>query len=384
MNALQRSLATFAVVPLAAALVAPAEAQRTPTIPEIRVGATVQGSVAASDPSFTDSGPFKVYRFQARAGERYGADMRSEHFDAFLSLVRPVGGITEVLRTDDDGGEGTDARLRFRVPSTGTYYLVAQSLMEDGAGPFSLSLQQLPAPAQPVARPIAVGQTVRDQIVDGDPIVDEDDDWEVLHHLYSVQGRAGQQLLVTMDSDDFDAYLAFGPLSGGAVEVTDVDDDGGEGTNARLRVTLPRDGTYGIQARTFGPGSTGAYTLAVREHVTPPVTARPITAGREASGALTAQDPDLENGAYFQHWTYAGRAGETLRVRMRSDEFDTYLWLGRIAGGTFEELAYNDDAQDDGTNSYLEFTLPATGEYVIRATSYGPQSTGAYTLRVDR
>ena len=86
-----------------------------------------------------------------------------------------------------------------------------------------------------------------------DPVLDDEEDWEPHYQLYTFQGRAGQQLVITMDSDEFDTYLAFGPLAGTALQVTDYDDDGGEETNARLRVNIPADGTYGIQARAFGP-----------------------------------------------------------------------------------------------------------------------------------
>jgi hypothetical protein len=384
MNAIQRALATLAVVALAGAAAPQANAQRQPAIPELRVGASVSGSLTAADPTLTDRGAFKVYRFQAQEGQRYVANLRSNDFDAFLTLMRPVGGITEDLRMDDDGGEGTDARLRFRVPTPGTYYLVAQSLAEDGTGAFTLSLELAPPPVIPVPRPIALGQSAQGTLTEQDAVLD-DDDWEAFYQLYTIQARAGQQILVTMESDEFDTYLGFGPLAGAELEVTDYDDDGGEGTNSRLRVTVPRDGTYGIQARAFGPGHLGSYTLTVREHVPAPVTTRPIRAGTDVNATLTTGDAELGEGNHYQHWTYTGRAGETVRIRMRSDEFDTYLYLGQMAGGAFQEMAFNDDAEDgeDGTNSYLEFTLPAAGEYVIRATSFSGGMTGGYTLRID-
>jgi hypothetical protein len=388
MNAAYRALATLALASFASGACATAQPAGGPGgpagIPELRVGASVSGSLTAADPAMSDRGPFKVYRFQAQDGQRYIAHLRSEDFDAFLTLMRPVGSITEALNSDDDGGQGTDSRLRFRVPAPGTYYLVAQSLGEDGTGAFTLSLELAPAPVVAVPQPIALGQTVQGTLTEEDAMVDEDD-WDPHYKLYTIQARAGQQLMITMESDEFDTYIGFGPMTGGELQVTDYDDDGGDGTNSRLRVTVPGDGTYGVQARAFGPGHLGRYTLTVREQVPAPVTTRPIRAGTTVNAALTTADAELDEGNFYQHWTYAGRAGETVRIRMRSDEFDTYLYLGQLAGGTFREMAYNDDAEDgdDGTNSYLEFTLPAAGEYVIRATSFSGGSTGSYTLRVD-
>ena len=58
------------------------------------------------------------------------------------------------------------------------------------------------------------------------------------------------------------------------------------------------------------------------------------------------------------------------------------LALGRLEGNRFTELENADDGAD-GTNSKLEFTLDADGEYVIRATSLFGNATGAYTLLLE-
>jgi hypothetical protein len=68
---------------------------------------------------------------------------------------------------------------------------------------------------------------------------------------------------------------------------------------------------------------------------------------------------------------------------MDSDEFDTYVAIGRMEDcGDFEEIATMDDG-GEGTNTLLEVTLPEDGEYVIRANSYSADETGSYTLVVE-
>jgi hypothetical protein len=84
----------------------------------IERGQTVTGTLSAADPAPSTRGPFKVYQFPARAGERLTAVMRSSEFDSYLRLGREVGGITDELDADDDGGGETDARVRFTVPAT--------------------------------------------------------------------------------------------------------------------------------------------------------------------------------------------------------------------------------------------------------------------------
>ena len=105
----------------------------------------------------------------------------------------------------------------------------------------------------------------------------------------------------------------------------------------------------------------------------------------EVSGELSDDDAVLDtDGSFYDLWSYRGTAGEQLRIRMDSEDFDTYLAIGRMEGGCgdFEEIATMDDG-GDGTNTLLEITLPEDGEYVIRANSFSADQTGAYTIVVE-
>jgi hypothetical protein len=360
-----------------AAQAMPAAAQQGP--PEIRVGQTIHAALTDADPVMTGRGAFRVYRLEGRQGQRLVATLRSGAFDALLTLMRPVAGITEVLDSDDDGAGGTDSRLRFNVPATGTYLLMAQSLEAGGLGGYTLLLEEAPAPRRAMPQPLRIGETRHGTLDENAPIL-ELERGEVFYHLYGIEARAGQELVIGLESGSFDAFLAFGPLHDGEVEVAAFDDDGGEGANARLRVSVPADGRYGIQVRPYSGLATGPYTLSVREI---PVTApTALLSGQEASGQLGDDERDADH-RYFQQWSYRAAGGETVRIRMRSDEFDTMLVLGRLEGGVFRELVRNDDSGDDGSNSFIEYHVPAAGELRIRATSFDGGATGRYTLRLD-
>ena len=69
--------------------------------------------------------------------------------------------------------------------------------------------------------------------------------------------------MITLESGDFDAYLAFGRVTNGAWDSIATDDDSAGGTNAKLEVTIGDDGTYLIRANTLSSGETGRYTLKV-------------------------------------------------------------------------------------------------------------------------
>ena len=75
-----------------------------------------------------------------------------------------------------------------------------------------------------------------------------------------------------------------------------------------------------------------------------------------------------------------GGAGETVTVSLRSDDFDAYLFIALARTG---EKVVTDDDGGSGTDSEVTFTLPESGEYLIRATSLMPNEEGAYVLTLD-
>ena len=371
----------------------PANAQRpTPARPPaaaaqpaiIRVGQTVTGTLSERDPRTSERGRFRVYRFEARKGQKLIATMRSNDFDAYLTVAHFVGGITDALASDDDrggGGNNTDARVRFTAPDDGTYLLVAQSLAEDGAGAFSLSLAVAPTPTTAAPRPIQVGQTVSGRLDETDAVLEEDD---TFYDTWLLTGRAGQRVQIEMKADSLDAFLAVGRMDGSEFNSIRTDDDGGEGTNSRVTITLPEDGQYVIRANEVGT-KTGPYTLSVTERQAGPSTAtpRPIEPNQEVTGALNDEDPQGEDDSFYDYWTFQGKAGDRLRITMSSDAFDTFVSIGTVDGNSYNELAGNDDGPD-GTNSLLEFTLPNDGTFVIRAKALSGENEGEYRLKVEK
>lgn len=105
-----------------------------------------------------------------------------------------------------------------------------------------------------------------------------------------------------------------------------------------------------------------------------------IVPGEVTRGTLSTSDP-RDQGKHYDDYVFAGRRGETVIVNMESRSFDTYVYLGTLRRGTFQEIGRDDDG-GNGTNSRLEVRLPEDGNYVIRATALGA-STGAYTLTLS-
>jgi hypothetical protein len=226
------------------------------------------------------------------------------------------------------------------------------------------------------ASSVAVGQTVRGTIASSDPRMDDGshyDEWRL-------RGQPNQRVEIVMESTDFDAYLKITEAGGG--EMIDSDDDGAGGTNARLVVTLAAK-DYVISANTLQADETGSYTLRVTA-LPPAAPARapmPLN-GNSVTGVLNESDPLADDDTYYDDYRYVARARESVTIDLTSADFDAYLEIGRISDGKFESLKSNDDADDSGTNSRLQYTFPSAGEYVIRANTLTEGETGAYTLRL--
>ena len=119
------------------------------------------------------------------------------------------------------------------------------------------TVAQAPAASSVAARlAIAVGETKPGSLTGEDPRLDEGEHY----HAWDFDGQAGQRIVISLSSSDFDSYLA---IVTSDIEWENQDDDGGGDSNARLDVTLPVTGRYVIIVTTYEGDETGDYTLSV-------------------------------------------------------------------------------------------------------------------------
>ncbi|HEV8231522.1 MAG TPA: hypothetical protein VGQ75_04185 [Thermoanaerobaculia bacterium] len=95
------------------------------------------------------------------------------------------------------------------------------------------------------------------------------------------------------------------------------------------------------------------------------------------SGALTGDDCTLDQGSFFDSWTFPGRIGGKVVITMAAG-FDTFLSLYKPNG----ELAASNDDFGGTTNSQITFTLDMNGTWLIRASSHDAFVTGDYSLEL--
>ncbi|HEX5727488.1 MAG TPA: hypothetical protein VFX98_18595 [Longimicrobiaceae bacterium] len=249
------------------------EDDTNPQVRPIRAGQSVSGELDESDARAGDQSYYELWTYRGPPGQRITLVMRSDDFDAYLGWGRMVEGEWEELESDDDGAGGTDARLQVTLGDDGEYAIRANTLSAGESGSYTLSVvtgggssdddddDDARSDGNPgrITGAVRVGQTVSGRLDSSDGQLDD----ESYFDLWTYSGREGETVTITMRSDDFDTFLAFGRLEGGEFEEIEVDDDGAGGTDSQIVVTLPRAGTYVIRANSLEGGSTGAYTLRV-------------------------------------------------------------------------------------------------------------------------
>jgi hypothetical protein len=150
---------------------------------------------------------------------------------------------------------------------------------------------------------------------------------------------------------------------------------------ALLAVGMASSAGHSQVAAAAPPTQTAATPAPAVPAPQPPASAsNQIRAGEERTGALAATDPNLSDGTLYHDWVYTGKRGERLTITLKSEAFDSYLRFGRVRGGEFAQITARDDGAG-GSDSLLQITLPADGEFVIRVNTF-MEGTGAYRLKV--
>ncbi len=247
-------------IPVLLALLAAAPAAAQPDV--IQPGQTVTGEISDTDAQ-ANKGRYDVWRFQAEPDHMYHVVLRSADFDVMLAVGADVRGDCAECQQDDDGAGGTDAELRFTAGAIQTYEIRANAYEGKGRGRYTLTVQDEGAlpPPDTVAAPggVVLGQPTTGRL---EPSDEAEDDGSYLD-TYTYRGRRGETIVITLRSDDFDAYVRVGQVEHRACRPVQGDDNGGGGTDSRMRVRIPDDGDFHIHVSSRRAGETGGYTLLV-------------------------------------------------------------------------------------------------------------------------
>lgn len=206
-----------------------------------------EGALSANDLVHpADGSYYKTVELDLQAGDVLVLDLMSRDFDAFLTVHSPSGRIIH----DDDSGEGFNARIVVDVDQGGKWIVFINTAGRGETGRYTL--RALSVPGHQVER-----QEFAGRLADDGPRLPTNN---AVYSERVLDLRAGQLLVIDLESSDFDAMLFVHSPGGQTFE----DDDGGEGFNSRLFIEVDRDGPWRFVATSYDPSSRGAYRMIVR------------------------------------------------------------------------------------------------------------------------
>ncbi|MEP6986525.1 MAG: PPC domain-containing protein, partial [Chloroflexota bacterium] len=222
---------------------------------------------------------------------------------------------------------------------------------------FLLLLGILPVVHAQDVTPIQYGDSVRGKITDPDQGL-----------LYSFDGKKGDNITISLDSDQVDVYLRLGNSKGNQLE--ENDDISKTNVNAKIEYTVPKNGQYIIAALAYDKGP---FTLTLDSDTATSSTVSENT-NINIGDKVKGQTIDINTPVVY---TFTGKANQTVNISLTSTKVDTYVVLADANG---KSIAENDDIDDNNTNSAVEAVLPANGDYLIGVYGY---DKGPFELTLD-
>ncbi len=241
------------------------------------------------------------------------------------------------------------------------------------------------APPQLNLQPIATGQTIGGGLSADDQVLRDDAGRTFFFDAYNFTASAGTGLAIDVRSTVFNpAAILFKRNADNSLTPLATDDDlGGLGDgvivnrNALLLSVAPEDGEYVlvVTSSETNENGVGGYTVRLVGNAI-----QRTAYGANISGAIAAGDLQTAAGDFLDTYWFAAAAGDRAQITMTSANFDPFLILNRNNG---ENIAA-DDNTGGGTTAQITQTLSDAGIYVIVATPFAPNTTGAYTLTLTR
>jgi hypothetical protein len=334
----------------------------------------------------------KIYPVKLLAGNTYQIDMKSTDLDSYLRLEDPDG---NQIAEDDDGGGFPNARIRQDINKTGTYKIIATSFGANSTGKFVVEI-----------RGKGVGEATGTERVGGDgdggsktikgKLANNDPEYAgrkgSFHKAYTHKLVQGHTYTIDLTSTDIDSYLYLENPEG---KVVAEDDDGGGFPNARITYKAPTTGNYKLIATSFKAGETGDFTLSIKDAGGPggggekeakqEKGVTPLKLGVVTKSKLDNNDKGYKNRNNHLHKVFSLKmeSGKTYVITMRSDDFDSYLFL---EDGAAKVLEQDDDTGggNTGLDAQITFNCTKDGTYRIITTTFGPNMMGNFTLEVQK
>ncbi len=354
-----------------------------PVTPEPPVGDSVLITIGeTTSAAIPDGAGSATFVFDGVANQLVTITLEANGFDAYVQLLDGDG---QVVAEDDDSAGNLNAQITdAALPADGRYSIIASSFSGSASGDFTLTLGEadfgeIPSVGTPTPTPTAGGEVITGVIgaINFGDSVNGTLPEDTRAAQFTFEGSAGDVVTISLSSSDFDSYLSLKNADGQEVA---YDDDSAGNLNALIEnFALPTDGTYTIEATSFGSFVSGSFTLTLeagegtQPTAEPTVTisnSGPIDLGDTVNGALTDENISAS-------YTFEGNAGQIVRLTLEADDFDPYLSLTDANG---IEIASDDDSAGSLNARIADFALPDSGSYTIIVDSASGYGRGEFTL----
>ena len=218
----------------------------------ITIGSAVLGRLDSNSNLLPDNSYFNAHTFEGQAGQRISIAMISEQVDSYLLLYGPN---QEFLGENDDTDNSRNARLEVTLPTNGTYFVFANSYGASEQGQYELSISSLSSTSGPrnsyLLSESGTLSTQDNRLTDNS-----------LYDEYYFNGQQGQDVTITLTSQDFDAYLLLIDEQGN--KIAENDDTAQNNSNAAIRIELPYTGQYRVIVNAYDQTGQGHYQMSVQ------------------------------------------------------------------------------------------------------------------------
>lgn len=241
----------------------------------LTLGESETGSITAEDCLFDGYTPADSFALVLERETPLDFHLKSSDIRPTL-IVRDANGF-DVTYADDMSGIGS-ARTQVTLEA-GSYAVYALTFDYPQTGSYQLTVSEI-ACKDPI--PIAFGSSGTGTLGDDD-CLRANGAWQ---ESWSLDLAADESVRIDMTSEDVDAYLILEDDQG---QMVAVDDDGGDGVDARIEVDLTA-GSYRIVASSFGGGQAGSYTLTVGAPPAPAAVSPDASATSPAAPAVASPE----------------------------------------------------------------------------------------------
>ncbi len=170
-----------------------------------------------------------------------------------LATTAENSGVPESTRSSSESANPEPTEL---VVLTREERLTATTEIDEPENP---SLPPLPTAERQNNPSLLIEKIQQGKLEEGDTVIPNDGSF---YDSYPLEGREGESFIISVESKDFDTFLAVMDAEGNILEQND--DISENDSNSRLKVTFPSNGVYKVIVNAYDEGGQGSYVLTVR------------------------------------------------------------------------------------------------------------------------